>query len=331
VKFLVLGRTAALHLSALALVATGRHRIGAVVTAPAAPESDCREDDFAALARDAGVPFRLASRQDPQTARMVEESGCEIGISINWTSVIDAAFLGLLPRGVLNAHYGDLPRFRGNAVVNWAILLGEPHVMLTIHQMEAGALDSGAIVAQDRIELGADTSVGEVLRQADGRVPELFVGALDGLAAGTLQPRPQALDPRTPFRCYPRLPRDGQIDWTQSALRIHALVRAVAEPFAGAFTHYRTPHDVLEPLHIWRSRVVAEHTDDVAVPGQLLRNDPQTGESWVMTGAGVLALREVSHGPTGEHFLPGRVWRSIRVRLGMDVEGEILRLLSGSR
>jgi hypothetical protein len=72
---------------------------------------------------------------------------------------------------------------------------------------------------------------------------------------------------------------------------------------------------------------VADASPDLGVPGQVVRNDPRTGEAWVLCGdAGVLALLEVQD-ETGERYAPGARWRSIRARLGMDVEEELFRLV----
>ena len=63
------------------------------------------------------------------------------------------------------------------------------------------------------------------------------------------------------------------------------------------------------------------------MPGHVIRNDATSGESWVATGAGVLAIQEASHDPDGQIFAPGFRWRSIRLRLGVDVGDELFRLV----
>jgi methionyl-tRNA formyltransferase len=320
---LVLGRTELLLAVARALLGKGEHEIAAIITGPSRPEALAGEKDFAALAREVGAPFLATDRLGADAAELVRESGAQVAVSVNWVSVIGPEFLDLLPHGVLNAHYGDLPDYRGNAVTNWAIVRGEPEIALSVHAM-AAELDAGPVYAQERVALGPDTTVADLNALAVERLPALFAEALDGIAAGTA-PRAQAGEG---FRCYPRLPMDGLIDWSRSATEIHALVRSLVRPYSGAHTFHRAPSGELERLRVWRTRVVAEESTDVAVPGHVLRNDPASGESWVHTGSGTLALLEVSLGH-GEPFAPGREWKSIRMRLGMDLEEEIFRLARG--
>lgn len=325
-RVFVIGRNEILHAAADHLARETPHQVVAIVTAPAAPEYKRREEDFRRLAASCGAAFLETRRIDDDVIELIDTTRPDVAVSVNWVSVLTAEVLDRFPHGVLNAHFGDLPRYRGNAVTNWAILCGESEVVLTIHRMVGGELDAGDILVQQRIPLTDETTIDDVNREAEARVPAMFAQALDGLQAGTLQGRRVSASDPNGFRCYPRLPRDGRIEWSRSAREIHALVRALARPYAGAFTYLRTPDDGLARLGVWQTRIVAEETRDVGVPGHVIRNDAATGEAWVYTGGGVLALREVSLDEGGTPFAPGTVWRSIRLRLGMDVQDEVFRL-----
>lgn len=320
---LILGRTEILYDAAVRLAR--RHRIKAIVTAAAAPEYSRTADDFQALAAELGCPFLLAKGVGPKVLEFMRASGAELAVSLNWVSVVGQEVLGLFPRGVLNAHFGDLPSYRGNAVINWALLRHEPRVVLTVHQMAADDVDAGDLLVQRAVPLAPTTTIADIVETARGEVPGMFEEAVDGLAAGTLVPRPQATVDRPAFRCYPRLPVDSKIDWRAAAVDIDALVRASTHPYSGAYCFLRDG-DELQKLFVWSSRVVAEATPDVGSPGHVLRNDPATGESWVMTGRGILALRRVQVDGRPEELEPGKAWRSIRVRLDLDLHDEVRRL-----
>jgi methionyl-tRNA formyltransferase len=111
---------------------------------------------------------------------------------------------------------------------------------------------------------------------------------MDGLSSGALLPLAQSQDPAQSLRCFPRTPEDGEIDWRQPARLIARLVRASAEPFAGAFTHL-----LGERLTIWRARPDALPYPSLGVSGQVVRIDAVRGEAWVLAGEGVLILEEV--------------------------------------
>ena len=306
-RIAALGRTRLLYNSILACVDAG-HEVVLIGTCPAAPDYKTKEEDFGRLAQDLGCPFFCDARvNQPRYAELAAASGAQAAVSVNWLTVIGEPMLGLFPHGIINAHAGDLPRFRGNACPNWAILLGEERVVLTLHRMTVG-LDSGPILLQRAFPLTARTYIGDVYRFLHEAVPQMFVAALAGLERGTIEPRPQPEDPALSLRCFPRTPEDAEIDWRGSAEEIARLVRASSEPFAGAFTHLNG-----ERLTVWRARAGQLPYPWAGVPGQVAEIDSTSGEAAVLTGGGVLFLEEVETPSTGRGRPAGLI-RSTRLR-----------------
>src|SRR2546430_4533 len=123
-KVAALGRTHFLY-DAIVEVAKRGHQVVLIGTSSASPEYARTERDFAQLAQELGSVFFCDTRlANLDIFRLLSESKAEIGISANWLTLVPAKVLDLFPCGVINAHGGDLPRFRGNAVPNWAILSG---------------------------------------------------------------------------------------------------------------------------------------------------------------------------------------------------------------
>jgi methionyl-tRNA formyltransferase len=286
------------------------HQVPLVVTCRAAPEYDVREDDFKLIAEEAGGSF--LQTQDINRADVVEQlraAGAEVAVSVNWVSIVGPEVCELFRHGVLNAHAGDLPRYRGNAPVAWAILQGERRVGVTVHRMDPFELDSGAVVLKEFYPITEETYIGEVFAFLDRTIPEMFARALDGLQAGTLTPVPQPRDPGLSLRCYPRLPEDGLVHWERPAAELAALVRASAEPFGGAFSHRGS-----ERVTIWRARQANWPSPSLAVPGQVAWRFRETGEVAVATGDGLLVVEEVETSRTGR-VPAAAVLRSARDRL----------------
>jgi methionyl-tRNA formyltransferase len=323
-RVMIVGRTEFL-LSSARLIA-GDHTIAGVLTAPSSPENKATESDFEQFAREQGAAFRSARRIDADIVAWAKSLNADIAVSMNWVSVMREDFCSLFRFGVLNAHLGDLPRYRGNAVINWAMLNGENEIALTIHKVIPDELDSGPIAAQRKLPLDERTTVADVLSFCIAGLPELYRQVVTAIGDGTQVWMDQDKRGLTPFRCYPRIVRDGRIDWSGPAIQIDALIRSLARPYPGAYTYYRIPEGALHKLFVWKSRLVSAETADLGVAGHVIRNDPKSGESWIYTGSGVIALCEVSHESDGYTFKPGHVWRSIRMRLGMDVEEELFRL-----
>jgi methionyl-tRNA formyltransferase len=141
--------------------------------------------------------------------------------------------LAVARRGALNMHGSLLPRYRGRAPVNWAVLRGERETGATLHHMVARA-DSGDIVDQQAVPILPDDTSAEVMRKVTVAAEMVLVRTLPGLLDGSAPRRPQPILPGEYFGR--RRPEDGWLDWTRPARALHDLVRAVAPPFPGAFT-----------------------------------------------------------------------------------------------
>ena len=165
-KFAALGRTRWLYDSIPVAQARG-HQCVLIATAAGSPEYPVNEGDFERLAGQLGCPFICDTNLDnPDHAAVMEKSGAEIAVSVNWPLLINKRSRDRFPRGVLNAHAGDLPRYRGNACPNWAILNGEQEVVVSIHEM-VDELDAGPIFAQQRFQLTEETYVVDIYRWMD--------------------------------------------------------------------------------------------------------------------------------------------------------------------
>lgn len=328
-KFAALGRTRALYESIVRVVDQG-HECVLIGTSAAAPESDVGEDDFAALAHRCGSAFfcDLAINQQ-KYVHLAQKSGAEVAISVNWKTLIHDAMLDVFRHGIINAHTGDLPRYRGNATPNWAILNGESKIVLTLHRM-VEELDAGPIVAQASLAIGDDTYIADVYAFEDEAVPNLFVEVVNGLVTGTIEEHAQ--DATGALRCYPRLARDNHIDWNLPAIQIVRLVRAMSRPFDGAYTYLGS-----QRLVVWRAR--AEAGEFIASPGQVAERRPD-GSVRICSADGFVVLEEVeivdgtqenevelgAQSASPAPSAPTAVIHRIRTRLGLDAEAEIREL-----
>jgi methionyl-tRNA formyltransferase len=156
----------------------------------------------------------------------------EVGFTVGFRFLLDAAALAVPVRGWLNVHSSLLPAYRGRAPVNWAILAGERELGATLHYLDHG-VDTGDAVFQEEFPLGDDEDAGDAVRKLDGVYRNLIGRAVSGLRNGGL-PR---LRLPTDGEPWPRrTEEDGRIDWSLGRERVLRLVRAVAPPYPGAFT-----------------------------------------------------------------------------------------------
>lgn len=185
-------------------------------------------------AREYGLP--LAMPDDANGADLVDRVARlqpDFIFSFYYRSMLGAPLLSSARRGALNMHGSLLPKYRGRAPVNWAILNGERETGATLHYMVARA-DAGDIVDQLAVPILDDDDAREVFAKVTAAAEIVLARSLPGLVAGDAPHRMQPIEPGQYFGR--RRPEDGRIDWSQPAVSVHNLVRAVAPPFPGAFT-----------------------------------------------------------------------------------------------
>ena len=242
------------------------------------------------MARQSGASFHLNPEVNEAVfVRALAESGAQAGVSINWPTLMSADTCAAVPIGILNAHAGDLPRYRGNACPNRAIINGEPHVGACVHAMDPTEVDAGPVYTRRRLPLDATVYIGDVHFWLDQVIPEMFVEALANAQTSGFEPENQAASGVVPLRCHPRRPEDGRIDWRDDAVRIARLVRASSRPFAGAFTFLEGQTKVT----IWRACEVSLDHEVVAMPGQVMGRG-QKGGVLVACGQGILEIEEAT-------------------------------------
>jgi methionyl-tRNA formyltransferase len=205
-----------------------------VVTHADDPREEIWFASVAATAAEYGIP--AITPADPNAAHVVTKIAADrpdFLFSFYYRSMLKPALLAVATRGALNMHGSLLPKYRGRAPVNWAIVRGETETGATLHYMTEKP-DNGDIVAQTAVPILPDDTAKDVFDKVTVAAELTLHGVLPALIAGTAPRRPQ--DARKGGYFGGRKPEDGVIDWSKSAAEIHNLVRAVAPPYPGART-----------------------------------------------------------------------------------------------
>lgn len=204
--------------------------------------------------------------------------------SFYYRNMLPVWALELAPLGAFNLHGSYLPKYRGRAPVNWAVLHGESKTGATLHHM-VKAPDAGDIVDQEKVRIGPDDTASDVMRRVRDAGVAVLGRQLDKLLAGQAPRIAQDESQATYFGG--RRPEDGRIDWTKPARTIHNLVRAVTHPYPGAFC------DELKPgcrTFLWKTRV---HDDANGQPGEILSRNPLI----IAAGEGAIEAHETTQEP----------------------------------
>lgn len=319
----ILGRTKMLY-DTMEMLKNAGHEIVIVGTCTAAAEYKIDENDFEKRAKEFQVPFfNNANLTLPYIVELIEKSKPDIAISVNWITIIRKQTIELFPYGILNGHAGDLPRYRGNACPNWAIINGEEKIGLSVHFMEPGCLDSGDIVVKEFVNIQKDTTVGEIYEQMDILFPKMFIQAVDkieqtGKAVGV----PQSKRREDVLRCYPRMPSDGCIDWDKEGVEIDRLIRASGYPFQGAYTFLNGR----EKIYIQAAGISEYEFPSAAICGQIVFRDCKKDCVGVAAKDGVIMIYKLCDEYHKQCKVTEKI-RSMRDRLGMCVPDKLYELM----
>ena len=304
-KIVIIGRSELLYDSLTRLKSAG-HEIVCILSAKEAPEYTRKASDFRQLSSNLGIPFAQGSKITEHT-EFLRSTPADIAVSINYTGVIPQSVIDLFPLGILNAHGGDLPRYRGNACQAWAIINGEKRIGLCIHRMVGGELDSGDIISRDYLPISHTTKVTRVWEWMKFRTPELMLQAVQKLEENpSYVLQQQSKDPAKALRCFPRKPEDGRIDWTKPAIDVLRLINASNKPYAGAFCDLEG-----EKLIIWDAELVEDDESFCAVPGQVTK----IGDGFIEIACGDNKIRILSISYRNQLQSPDYPINSIRKRL----------------
>jgi len=198
------------------------------------PNEKIRFKTPALAAREKGVPvFTPEKITTPGWLEQIALLAPDLILSVYYRNMISTKVLGLAPRGAFNMHGSLLPKYRGRAPINWAVLHGEPRIGMTLHRMVKSA-DAGAIVDQEGVDIGPRDTAEQAFRKVLPCARSVLARQIDALLAGTAKEIPQ--DEAKAIYFGGRKPEDGRINWTQPSGQIFNLIRAVTDPYPGAFT-----------------------------------------------------------------------------------------------
>jgi len=274
------------------LLAQPEFELLAVITQPDRQSGRGQEIYFSPVkqvALAANLPVHQPEKiRAPEVQELLQSYSPDFIVIIAYGQIIPARLLTIPKFGWINLHASLLPKYRGAAPINWAILSGETRTGLTTMRIDAG-MDTGDILLQREFEIDAKETAPELSARLSEAGAPLTAETLRGLAAGKITPRPQGHSQAT---LAPMLKRDdGRIDWNRTAKEIYNRMRGFA-PWPGAYTSFRG-----QTCHL-RSEPVSNEMRD-APPGTLLLED---GDLFVVCG-GATVLRLLAVKLEGRKFV----------------------------
>ena len=280
----------------LELLLASDHEVVAVLTRPDARSGRGRKvsrSPVAERADAAGVPvLQPRSPREPEFLERLTELAVDSAPVVAYGALVPQAALDLPRHGWVNLHFSLLPAWRGAAPVQHAVMAGDEVTGASTFRLEAG-LDTGPVYGVVTEPIDPRDTAGDLLGRLSISGARLLRATLDGIAAGTLEPRPQ---PTEGISLAPRIePSDARVDWSLPASVVDRRVRGVT-PAPGAWTTWRGDRLRLGPVEpLPTSPGLAQGELSVGLTGVL-----------VGTGRGAVRLREVQ--PAGKRMLPAADW-----------------------
>ncbi len=239
--------------------------------------------------------FQPESLKSPEAAQRIRAARPDVVVVVAYGVLLPPPILDIAPHGALNIHASLLPRWRGAAPIQRALLEGDRETGVSIMRMDAG-LDTGPVLAQHSVPIDEDDDAGTLHEKLAALGAEMMVATLSSLQDGRIQALPQLPAGATYARKIQK--EETRLDWSRPAVELARAVRAF-RPSPGAFSLVEG-----EPLKIWR----AAACDDRGAPGTVLRIE---GDAIVVAcGQGALDVTELQR-PGGRRlraaeFLRGR-------------------------
>ncbi|MHA2756413.1 bifunctional UDP-4-amino-4-deoxy-L-arabinose formyltransferase/UDP-glucuronic acid oxidase ArnA [Aeromonas dhakensis] len=212
----------------------------------------------------------------PLWIERIQELAPQALFSFYYRNMLKPAILDIPTVGAFNLHGSLLPAYRGRAPINWCLVNGETQTGITLHQMTAKP-DAGAIVAQQAVAIADDDTALTLHGKVRLAARALLEQELPKLRAGDIRLTPQ--DESKASYYGRRTPADGELHWHRPARELHNLVRAVTQPYPGAFSFAGD-----RKLTVWKSHWLAQQSDKQ--PGTILSQEPLR----IACGEGVLEI-----------------------------------------
>jgi len=286
---------------ALQVLLAGGFEISAVVTQPDRPRGRSRSNlvppPVKSIALDLDIPVlqpeKPAGDVFSERLRRLEP---DLGVVVAYGHLLRPDILAIPRLGMINVHASLLPRLRGAAPIQWAILNGESETGVSIMQMESG-LDSGPVYHRARVPIGEEETAGELAHRLAQLGATTLLETVNGLQEGTVRATAQDAANVT---YAPKVDRSlCRVRWTETALQCSRRIRAF-DPEPGAWTHLEGTEIKLFGA-AGPPKIEAEAAS--GAPGSVLRAGTRLS---IMAGDGPLTVREVQ--PAGKKRMPVSDW-----------------------
>lgn len=261
-----------------------KHQVVAVYTQPDKPKGRGKTMQFTPV-KEVALNHRIPVYQpvkvrDPQVIEEMRQIQADVMVVVAFGQILPREVLEMTRYGCINVHASLLPKYRGAAPIQWAVIQGEKESGVTTMQMDVG-LDTGDMLEKVVVPLDVKETGGSLFEKLSHSGADLLLSTLKGLEEGSITPQKQG---ETTTAYAKMLKKEmGEIHWEKSAVEIERLIRGM-NPWPSAYTHLAG-----KTMKIWQADVIESESSEK--PGSI--TSIEKNQFLVQTGKGLLAVKEL--------------------------------------
>lgn len=271
-------------------------------------ETEKYSGEISELLDENGIPNSTKKKLVGDDYKLIRESDLDFVIVYGWRTMIDSSINKYIKSGVIVSHHSLLPRYRGFAPLQWAMINGEKEAGVTLFQINERDVDSGKIIAQVKVPIEYSDYAIDVDKKLIDVTIQLYLKFFNDYENGKVEFTEQDESNAT-YTCK-RIPDDGRIDWNKTSLEVYNFIRALSYPFPGAFV-------IIDNIkYNIRKAVQGESNSkkfDGCIPGRILKISRDGIE--ILCREGTILISEWENTSNGRICCPSDEIKSIGITL----------------
>jgi len=289
-KILFVGTPDFAVVSLKAMIEEGNHEVVGVITAPDKPKGrgmTLAESDVKRYAIEHHIkifqPERI--RKNPELIEEIKALKADIGVVVVYGKILPQSFLEIFPKGCINVHPSLLPKYRGAAPIQWALINGDKETGVCTMYLDVG-MDDGDVIEKEVVSIGEEETAGELWNRLAELGAQLLLRTLNDIAHGVIHRTVQVGE----VVIAPKIEKEmSKIDWEkQDANQIKNLMRAFT-PGMGVYAELDG-----KKIKFWKAEVLEEFDISRKQEGTILLADEKKG-LWIQTKKGILSVLEIQN------------------------------------
>lgn len=265
--------------------------------------------EFLELANNNAVIASVKKKLVAEDYSLIKSQSLDFIIVCGWRTLINCDIIDNLKLGIIAAHDSLLPKYRGFAPLNWAIINGETETGVTLFAINEGEVDSGDILLQEKVSIELNDNALDVYKKITAATITAYMKIIKNYIENNKVDFIQQDEREATYTCK-RTPEDGKINWENSSLKIYNLIRALAFPYSGSYFYYDNQKYEIRAASLGPQNAKIFTGN---IPGRIIRISNEGIE--VLCGSGTILIKEIYENKSNLVLPANQLFKSIAIKL----------------